>query len=175
MDESASRIDLVNTPFRRAVERLFRCGVIGRHLAVAYIRSIDPGAAGIQQIARLLHLGKMEQQAREFRLWWRQQFETKVYALAEARVREYIDQVVRFHRAAGCRLPPLPHDIFWSRLVEDLANDSVFLAQAAELQKLPVGDTALDQRLRSLDRAVEIHMAVLVDEVLTEATVGGKG
>jgi hypothetical protein len=175
MDESASRIDLVNTPFRRAVERLFRCGVIGRALAAAYIRSIDPGAAGIQQIASLLHLRKVEQQTREFRLWWRQQFETKVCTLAEVRVRDYIDQVVRFHRAAGCRLPPLPHDVFWSRLVEDLENDSVLLAHAAELQKLPVGDAALELRLRSLDRAVEIHMAVLADEVLTEATVGGRG
>ena len=172
MDESASRMDLVNTPFRRAVERLFRCGVIGRALAAAYIRSIDPGAAGTQQIARLLHLGKMEQQAREFRLWWRQQFETKVCTLAEVRVRDYIGQVVRFHRAAGRRLPPLPHDIFRSWLIEDLANDSVFLAQAAELQKLPVGDAALELRLRSLDRAVEIHMAVLVDEVLTGSNRG---
>lgn len=161
--------------FWRAIERVFKCGAIGRALAAAYIRSIDPGAAGIQKIASLLHLQNMEQQAREFRLWWRQQFETKVSTLGEARVRNYIDQVERFHRAAGCRLPPLPHDIFWSRLIEGLTNDSVFLAHAAELRKLPVGGAALELRLRSLDRAVEIHMAVLVDEVLTEATVGGRG
>ena len=66
----------------------------------------------------------------------------------------------------GYLLPASPEKILYSRLAGSLAQDKVFTVEMAELQKLPVGRTALQRRILALDSAVERHISALAHDVV---------
>ncbi len=175
MDEPGSETSACSELLWRTIERVFRCGAIGRVLAAAYVRSGDLGAAVVQRIARLLRLRKVECRAREFRLRWRKGFETEIGELAVKRVSEYANKVVRSWQDAGYPLPADPHETLCNRLMQGLVGDSVFLAQIDEICKLPVSGAAVVQKLLALDRAIEIHAPVAAEELFAETSMGSQG
>jgi hypothetical protein len=158
----------------RAIQSSFVLSAIARPLAAGYLRSIDPIAIFAQHAFSVLGLRRAERSVWEFRLGWRQWFEDKACAMARDRVLESIEVVLGFYEDMGYLLRRNSKDRLYSRLMNALAEDKAFIAEMAELQKLPVGRSALQRRLLALDVGVEKHMAALAhDMVMTRAAFGG--
>lgn len=151
--------------FVTGMQRTFAFGANGYFLAV-YLRSVDLIAWLAQRALRLFGLHRAEYLIWEFRVGWRQWFEHKVCAISHARVLSSIDVVLAFYRDMGYLLPASPEKILYSRLAGSLAQDKVFTVEMAELQKLPVGRTALQRRILALDSAVERHISALAHDVV---------
>jgi hypothetical protein len=140
--------------------RIFTFGLIGRAIAAIYLASIDPVASTVRRIATIVGLAETANRALDFRIQWRERFEAKICAVAEVRLRENVGGLLRLYEDTGYSLPPKAFLV--ERITEDLGKDAIFLAEMAELQRLPVSGSALRRRLLALDRAVAAHMAVLV-------------
>ena len=137
------------------------CGAIKRLLTAGGLRSIDPIALFVQGLAQKFGLRQIERSVFEIRIGWRQWFEDKLCTITEARILEGIDVVLGFYADMGHLLPPGSKDVLYSRLTNALSEDAVLIAEMAELQKLPIGTTALQRRILALDAGVELHMAGL--------------
>jgi hypothetical protein len=150
----------------RAIQSSVVLGPIARLLAAGYLRSIEPTAIFTQHVFSALGLRRAERLAWEVRLGWRQWFEDKVCTLARDRILEGIDVVLGFYADMGYLLLPNPKEELYSRLTGALCEDPVLLAEMADLQKLPIGQLALQRRLLALDAGVERHMADLAHEMV---------
>jgi hypothetical protein len=151
-----ARIPLLEQLF----ERTFKFGSIGRAIAAAYIRAVDPTVWIVQRIATMVGLAQAANRARDFRVRWREWFETKISVMADARLRENVGTLLRLYEDAGYSMPAAASLV--ERVIGNFGNDAVFLAEMAELQRLPVSGSALRRRLLAIDRALAAHMAVLV-------------
>ena len=140
-------------------------------LAAGYLRAVDPIALFAQRVFCMFGLRRAERLAWEFRVGWRQWFEDKVCTMARDRTLEGIDVVLGFYADMGYLLLPNPKEELYSRLMCALREDSVFLAEMADLQRLPIGRLALQRRLLALDAGVERHMADLAHEMVMAPTV----
>ena len=141
-------------------------GAIRRLLANACLRSIDPIVLFVQRLARKFGLRQLECSVFEIRIGWRQWFEDKLCTITQARILEGIDVVLGFYADMGHLLPPGSKDVLYSRLTNALSEDAVLMAEMAELQKLPIGTTALQKRILALDAGVELHMAPLAHDMV---------
>jgi hypothetical protein len=150
----------------RSMRNILAFSVIQRLLAAAYLRSIDPIALFVQRLARKFGLRQLECSAFEIRIGWRQWFEDKLCTITQARILEGIDVVLGFYADMGHLLPPGSKDELYSRLTNALSEDAVLIAEMAELQKLPIGTTALQRRILALDAGVEQHMATLAHDMV---------
>ena len=145
-------------------------GAIRRLLAAAGLRSVDPIALFAQRTAKRFGLRQLECSVFDIRIGWRQWFENKLCTITQARILEGIDVVLGFYADMGHLLPPGSKDVLYSRLTNALSEDAVLVAEMANLQKLPIGTTALQRRILALDAGVELHMAGLAhDLVLTDS------
>jgi hypothetical protein len=151
---------------QKVMEYVFAFGVIGRLLAAGYIRALDPTALFVQRASGLFDLRQAEHLAFEFRVGWRQAFEDKICALAHTRILASIDSVMGFYADMGHVIPSHSKNLLCSRLVHALSEDSLFTAEMAELQKLPVGSLAIRRRMLALDASVEVHMSALAHELV---------
>ena len=150
----------------RTRQNVFLLGAIRRLLAAGGLRSIDPIALFAQRLARKFGLRQLECSAFEIRIGWRQWFEDKLCTITQARILEGIDVVLGFYADMGHLLPPGSEDVLYSRLTNALSEDAVLIAEMAELQKLPIGTTALQRRILALDAGVELHMATLAHDMV---------
>jgi hypothetical protein len=151
---------------RMVANRVFTFGAIGRFLAVAYARSVDPVALVIQRLAGFVGLSKIEHRALEFRVYWRQSFEDKVCALASARTLATVNVVLSFYADMGYVLPSCAQELLYSRLILALREDAQLVAQMDGLQRLPIGANALRRRLLALDAGVERHMPAVEHDMI---------
>ena len=168
LDTSAGGAGKIRSSDRlqQAIECIFAFGIIGRLLAAGYLRAVDPTALFVQRASRLLGLRQAEYLAYEFRVGWRQAFEDKICDLAHTRILASIDSVMGFYADMGYVLPSHSKNLLHSRLVRALSEDSLFTAEMAELQKLPVGALAIRRRMLAVDAGVEIHMSALAHELV---------
>jgi hypothetical protein len=141
-------------------------GATRRFLAAGFIRSIDPIALFAQRLARKVGLRQLECSVFEIRIGWRQWFEDKLCTITEARILEGIDCVLNFYADIGHLLPPGSKDVLYSRLTNALSEDTVLIAEMAELQRMPISTTALQKRILALDAGVELHMAPLAHDMV---------
>jgi hypothetical protein len=148
--------------FTRPLERFFQSGAIGRVAAAAFLRSADPSAHALQKGARVLRLRRLEHKAAGFRLEWRSWFEAKICAMANERLRNDVDRLRDLYEQSGTRLPAV--DTLAAQVIQSLECDEFFRAEMEELQRLPISASALRRRLRTLDRAIAGHIAVLAQE-----------
>ena len=139
---------------------------IRRLLAAGGLRSVDPLALFVQRMARKFGLRQLECSVFEIRIGWRRWFEDKLCTIAQARILEGIDVVLGFYADMGHLLPPGSKDVLYLRLTNALSEDAVLIAEMAELQKLPIGTTALQRRILALDAGVELHMATLAHDMV---------
>jgi hypothetical protein len=144
---------------------------IVRLIAAGYIRSIDPIEMLAQRFFTTLGLRRAEHTVWEFRTVWRQWFEDRICAMAHDRILRGIDVVLGFYADTGYLLLPNPKEELYLRLMGALCEDSMFLAEMADLQKLPVGRLALQRRLLALDAGVERHLADLAHEMVMDPTM----
>lgn len=144
---------------QKAAQRVLAFGIIGRLLAAGYLQAVDPIALFAQRVSGLFGLRQAEYLAFEFRVSWRQWFEDKLCSIARTRILASIDAVMGFYADMGYVLPSHPRDVLCSRLMRALSEDSVLVAEMAELQKLPVGPPAIRRRMLALDAGVEMHMS----------------
>ena len=149
----------------------FPVGAIARLLAAGYLRAVDPITLFAHRVFSTLGLRRAERLAWEFRVGWRHWFENKVCTMARDRTLEDIDVVLGFYADMGYLLLPNPKEELYLRLMCALREDSVFLAEMADLQRLPIGRLALQRRLLALDAGVERHMADLAHEMVMAPTV----
>jgi hypothetical protein len=150
----------------RAIQCIFAAGTIGRVVAAGYLRSVDPVVRFAQSLASMFGLRQAAYFAWEIRVAWRQWFEDKICAITNTRILASIEVVLDFYADTGYLLPPRPKDEFYSRLVDALSEDRLFAAEMAELQKLPIGLAAFQRRILALDAGVELHLAVLMHEMV---------
>jgi hypothetical protein len=155
----------------RAIQSRVVLSAIARPLAAGYLRSIDPIGIFAQRVFATFGLRQAERLVWEFRLGWRQWFEDKVCAMARDHTMEGIDVVLGFYADMGYLLLPNAKEELYSRLMGSLCEDSVLLAEMADLQKLPIGRLALRRRLQALDAGVERHMADLAHEMVMAPAV----
>jgi hypothetical protein len=139
-----------------------------RLIAAGYIRSIDPIGMLAQRFFTTLGLRRAEHAVWEFRTVWRQWFEDRTCAMAHDRILRGIDVVLGFYADTGYLLLPSPKEELYFRLMGALYEDPAFLAEMADLQKLPIGRLALQRRLEALDAGVERHMADLAHEMVMD-------
>jgi hypothetical protein len=168
LDSSADGVGKVRFSSRllRAIQGVFVFRLTGRPLAAAYLGSVDPIASFAQRLTGTLGWRKAEYFAWEIRVGWRQWFEDKVCAIANDRTLASLDVVLSFYDDMSYLLPPRAREVLYSRLTHALRDDTAFTVEMAELQKLPVGPTALRRRILALDAAVETHVAVLAHDMV---------